>query len=134
VLEIEKEMNHWKEECEGAMVENVRLRSLYEKLLKHTIQENADDSTRGHQTIVELQEELHLEQVSVQQWKTKCKKWNHEMDRWKSQCTLLEIEVSKLKEKSNELAEKLNKMETNFELECYRAEAKIRKHCKACEE
>jgi len=56
------------------------------------------------------------------------------MDRWKSQCALLEIEVSKLKEKSNELTEKLNKMETNFELERYRAEAKVRKQSEACQE
>jgi len=43
------------------MVENVQFRSLYEELLKHTMQEIADNSARGHQTIVELQEELHLE-------------------------------------------------------------------------
>jgi len=42
--------------------------------------------------------------------------------------------VSKLKDKSNELAEELNKMETNFELECYRAGAKVRKQCEAHEE
>jgi len=97
------------------------------------MQETSDDSARGHQTIVKLQKELHLEQANVQQWKTKCEKWNQEIDRWKSQCALLEIEVSKLKEKSNELAEKLNKIKTNFELECYRAEAKVRKQCEAHE-
>jgi len=58
------------------MGENAQLKSLYGELLKHTMQETSDDSARGHQTIVELQEELHLEQVSVQQWKIKHEKWN----------------------------------------------------------
>jgi len=47
------------------MVENAQLRSLYEELLKHTMEETADDSAKGHQTIVEIQEKLHLEQVSL---------------------------------------------------------------------
>ena len=74
VVEIEKERDHWKKEYEGAMIENAQLRSLYEELLKHTIQETSDNSARGHQTMVESQEELHLQQVNVQQWKTKCEK------------------------------------------------------------
>ena len=42
--------------------------------------------------------------------------------------------MSKLKDKTNELVEKLNKMKTNFELECYRAEAKVRRQCEVREE
>lgn len=90
-------------------------------------------------------QELHLEQVNVQQWKIKCEKWNQEIDRWKSQSALLETEVVKWKSQyalletevsklKDELAEKLNKMETNFELEYYRAEAKVRRQCEAHEE
>ena len=42
--------------------------------------------------------------------------------------------MSKLKEQCNELIVKLNKIEATLELECYRAEARVRKQCEAHED
>ena len=57
--EIERGRDHWKEEYERVMVENAQLRALYKELLKHTSEcIYPVDSAKGHQTIVELQEQL----------------------------------------------------------------------------
>ena len=36
ITEIETERDHWKEKCEGVVVENSQLKALYEELLKST--------------------------------------------------------------------------------------------------
>ena len=71
---------------------------------------------------------------AAQQWKYKCEGFNQELIKWKSQCALWEVEVNKLKQECCELAGKLNKVETTIELECYRAEARVRKQWEACED
>ena len=105
-----------------------QLRALYEELLKHKVQESSND-----QAISELQEQLKQEEVSVQQWKDKCEEFGCEVTKWKSQCVILEMEVGKLKEQCQELAGKLESVKVTMELECYRAEAKVRKQYEARE-
>ena len=135
ITEIEKERDHWKEKYEGVVVENSQLKALYEELLKSKAEDTSTvNSAGGYQTITELQEQLLQEEAIVQQWKCKCEEFNREVTQWKSQCALLEVEMGKLKEECNELAEKLNKIEATLELECYRAEAKVRKQWEARED
>ena len=71
--------------------------------------------------------------MSVQQWKDKCEEFGCEVTKWKSQCVILEMEVGKLKEQCQESAGKLESVKVKMELECYRAEAKVRKQYEACE-
>ena len=72
VRDIERDRDHWKEECERLIVENAQLRALYEELLKHTsVGIYPVDSAKGCQTMVGLQEQLQQEQVSIQQWRRK---------------------------------------------------------------
>ena len=77
---------------------------------------------------------MHQEEEAAQQWKHKCEELKQELIKWKSKCALWEVEVNKLKQECSELAGKLNKFESTVELECYRAEATVRKQWEARED
>ena len=131
IVEIEQERDLWKEKCEGVVVENSQLRVLYEELLKYISQEvSSADSVREQQII----EQLKQEEANIKQWKSKCEEFNQEITKWKSQCGMLESEKGKLKEQCAQLAGKLERVGSTIELECYRAEAKVRRQWEACED
>ena len=134
ITEIETERDHWKEKYEGVVIENSQLKELYEKLLESTKGTSPVACDEGPQSIFELQEQLHQEVEAAQQWKNRCEGLNQELIKWKSQCALREVEVNKLKQECSELAGKLNKVEATIELECYRAEARVRKQWEAHED
>ena len=134
ITEIETERDHWKEKYEGVVVEYSQLKALYEELLKSTKSTNPVVCDEGPQNIFELQEQLHQEEEVAQQWKYKCEGLNQELIKWKSQCALWEVKMNKLKQECSELAGKSNKVEATIELECYRAEARVRKQWEAHED
>ena len=134
ITEIETERDHWKEKYEGTVVEKSQPKAFYEELLKSTKGISPVVCDEGPQNIFELQEQLHQEGEAAQQWKYKCEGLNQELIKWKSQCALWEAEVNKLKQECSELAGKLSKVETTMELECYRAESRVRKQWEACED
>ena len=81
-----------------------------------------------------MQEQLKQEEVNVKQWKSKCEEFNQKITKWKSQCVMLESEKSNLREQRAELAGKLERVGSTIELECYRAEAKVRRQWEARED
>ena len=99
------------------VIEDSQLKALYEKLL---------ESTKGTSPVACDE--------AAQQWKNRCEGLNQELIKWKSQCAFWEVEVNKLKQECSELAGKLNKVEATIELECYRAEARVRKQWEARED
>ena len=116
IIELEKERDQWKEDCERITVENIQLKALYEEVVQHM----SDNAKKSQQTVVTLQEQIETAQTNVQCWKCKCKE--------------LEVELSKVKQQNNELEQKVTQVEASLELKYNRAEAKVQKHWEAREE
>jgi len=73
---VEKERDHWKEECERVTVENEQLKLLYEELLQQFSggQTNLKGSSTVLQNTAKLQEHIKIQQNNIEQWKCKCQK------------------------------------------------------------
>ena len=72
VIELEKERDQWREDCERITVENIRLKALYEEVIQH-MSDNERSSIKSQETIATLQEQIETAQTNVQCWKRKCK-------------------------------------------------------------
>ena len=137
--DVEKERDHWKDECERITVENEQLKLLYEELFGQLPEgrTNPVDSGTGHcQAMAGLQEQLETQQNNLEQWECKCQELEKELSslvHWKSRSGLLEKEINKLQQLNGELEKKISLVENNLELECFRAEAKERKQWEARE-
>ena len=136
--EVEKERDHWKDECERQIVENEQLKTLYEELLQQLPegQTNPVNSSTGHQATAELQELIKRQNNDLEQWKYKCQEMEKQLNsvsHWKTRSELLEKELNKLQKLNGELERKVLLAEDKLELECYRAEAKVRRQWEACE-
>ena len=136
--EVEKERDHWKDECERQIVENEQLKTLYEELLQQLPegQTNPVNSSTGHQATAELQELIKRKNNDLEQWKYKCQEMEKQLSsvsHWKTRSELLEKELNKLQKLNGELERKVLLAEDKLELECYRAEAKVRRQWEACE-
>jgi len=118
--EVEKERDHWKEECERITVENEQLKLLYEELLQQFSggQTNLNGSSTGLQNTAELQE---------MEKELRC------ATHWKARSELFEKEIDRLQKLNGELEKKIVLTENNLELECFRAEARVRGQWEACE-
>ena len=81
--------------------------------------DNETNSTKSQQTITALQEQIEVAQANVQCWKCKYEK--------------LEAELNRVKQQNNELEQKIIQVEAGLELECYRAESRVRKQWEARE-
>ena len=57
VIELEKERDQWKEECERITVENIQLKALYEVVVQH-MSDNERNSIKNQQTIASLQGQI----------------------------------------------------------------------------
>ena len=113
VVELQKERDQWKEDWERVTVENVQLKALYEEALKH-MSDNETNSIKSQQTITALQEQIEVAQANVVQcWKCKYEK--------------LEVELNRVKQQNNELKQKIIQVEASLELQCFRAESRVRK-------
>ena len=159
MVECELEKNRYKDECEILIVENGQLKALYEELLKKIEEESVSklvDSDKTNETATIIQQ-LKAQQADVLHWKSKCEQ--HEknlvcLESWKIKCSDLERELNALeqlrayceelekaladlegwKTKCAELQLKVNQIENNLELECFRAVARERKQWEAREQ
>ena len=120
--EVEKERDHWKDECEKQIVENEHLKTLYEELLQQLPegQINPVNSSTGHQATAELQELIKRQNNDLEQWKYKSQEMEKQLSsvsHWKTRSELLEKELNKLQKLNGELERKVLLAEDKLELE-----------------
>ena len=155
-LKLELEKSHYKEEHEHLTVENEQLKALYEELLRKFEEEGTIRSAEGDKAneITTLVQQLEAQQVNVVQLRSKCEQLEKSLESWRAKCNGLEKELNALRHsrthyeklekdladlegwkcKCAELQQKVTQIESNAELECFRAVAKERKQWEACEE